>query len=122
MAKKDDKAKIKNEKKHYFKEFKAELKKVNWLTPKELVNSTLVVLTMVLVIAAIVFVLDVVFDSMNKYGVTPMQSVVNEKFNVVENETTNTELNNTTDNTSTEVTNSQESVNNTVDNNTINAQ
>lgn len=114
MAKKEEKAKVKKERKHYFKEFRSELKKVIWLTPKQLVNSTLVVITMVLVVAAIVFVLDIAFDSMNKYGVTKLQSVVEEKFNTTNNTTNSTEVN-----TSNEVTNSQES-NNVVDNTTAN--
>lgn len=110
MAKKE----VKKERKHFLKDFRAELKKVIWLTPKQLVNSTLVVVTMVLVVAAIVFVLDVVFDSMNKYGVSPLQSVVNEKFNTVEENTTNSEVVNTTTNT----TDSNTTVNNTVTNET----
>lgn len=114
MAKKE----VKKERKHFLKDFRAELKKVIWLTPKQLVNSTLVVVTMVLVVAAIVFVLDIVFDSMNKYGVSPLQSVVNEKFNTVEENTTNSEVVNTVDNTTTNTTDSNATVNNTVTNET----
>ena len=68
-------------KRHFFKDFKAELKKVIWPTPKQLVNNTVVVVTIVLITAAIVFVLDAVFDLGNKYGITKLQSIVNEKFN-----------------------------------------
>ena len=87
MAKKDSKD-SKNEskvKKHFFKDFKAELKKVIWPTPKQLVNNTVAVVTIVLITAAIVFVLDVVFDMGNKYGISNLQSIVNEKFNQEEN-------------------------------------
>ena len=77
-------------KKHFFKDFKAELKKVIWPTPKQLVNNTVAVVVIVLITAAIVFVLDAVFDLGNKYGITQLQSIVNEKFNS-EKETENTE-------------------------------
>ena len=42
MAKKDNKNENKV-KKHFFKDFKAELKKVIWPTPKQLVNNTVAV-------------------------------------------------------------------------------
>ena len=61
MAKKESKNENKV-KKHFFKDFKAELKKVIWPTPKQLVNNTVAVATIVLITAAIVFVLDTVFD------------------------------------------------------------
>ena len=56
---------IKN-KKHFFKDFKAELKKVIWPTPKQIVNNTIAVVTIVIIAAAIVFVLDLVFDILNE--------------------------------------------------------
>ena len=68
-------------KKHFFKDFKAELKKVIWPTPKQLVNNTIAVVTIVLITAVIVFALDAVFDLGNKYGITKLQSIVDEKFN-----------------------------------------
>ena len=57
MAKKEEKAvKEKNKenkvKKHFFKDFKAELKKVIWPTPKQLVNNTIAVVVIVVVIGA----------------------------------------------------------------------
>lgn len=73
-------------KKHFFKDFKAELKKVIWPTPKQLVNNTVAVVTIVLLTAVIVFALDAVFDLGNKYGITKLQSIVDEKFNSEENE------------------------------------
>ena len=42
-------------KKHFFKDFKAELKKVIWPTPKQIVNNTVAVITIVLITAVIVF-------------------------------------------------------------------
>ena len=79
MAKKESKNENKV-KKHFFKDFKAELKKVIWPTPKQLVNNTIAVVTIVLITAVIVFALDTVFDLGNKYGITKLQSIVDEKF------------------------------------------
>ena len=108
MAKKESKTENKV-KKHFFKDFKAELKKVIWPTPKQLVNNTVAVVTIVLITAAIVFVLDVVFDMGNKYGISRLQNVVNEQFNPAEN--------NTTDNTTAEDNaTSDEEANNTENN------
>ena len=89
MAKKESKNENKV-KKHFFKDFKAELKKVIWPAPKQLVNNTGVVISIVLITAALVFALDAVFDLGNKYGITKLQSIVNEKFNS-EEETNNVE-------------------------------
>ena len=85
-------------KKHFFKDFKAELKKVIWPTPKQLINSTSAVVVIVLITAAIVFVLDVAFESLNKYGITNLQSLVKDKFanEIVEN-TENEESNENTE-------------------------
>ena len=79
MAKKESKNENKV-KKHFFKDFKAELKKVIWPTPNQLVNNTIAVVTIVLITAVIVFALDTVFDLGNKYGITKLQSIVDEKF------------------------------------------
>lgn len=87
-------------KKHFFKDFKAELKKVIWPTPKQLVNNTVAVVTIVLITAVIVFALDAVFDLGNKYGITKLQSIVDEKFNSEEEseqENTDSEGTETTD-------------------------
>jgi len=86
MAKKESKNENKV-KKHFFKDFKAELKKVIWPTPKQLVNNTVAVVTIVLITAVIVFALDAVFDLGNKYGITKLQSIVDEKFNSEEENT-----------------------------------
>ena len=94
--------KEKKEKKHFFKDFKAELKKVIWPTPKQLFNNTVAVITIVLITAVIVFVLDVVFESMNTYGINKLKELVSSN-----TETTNTiEDTNTVENTNTETTNS----------------
>ena len=76
----------------FFKDFKAELKKVIWPTPKQLVNNTVAVITIVLITAAIVFVLDFVFERMNTYGINKIKEAVESRNEViegnVENETT----------------------------------
>ena len=66
-------------KKHFFKDFKAELKKVIWPTPKQLMNNTIAVITIVLIAAAIVFVLDLVFNIFNEYGVNKLKSSIKNK-------------------------------------------
>ncbi len=91
-------------KKHFLKDFKAELKRVIWPTPKQLINNTTAVVTIVIITAIIVFALDAVFDLGNKYGISKLQSIVNEKYN-------NTESTKSTDNNSTE--NNTESTENT---------
>ena len=118
MAKKESKNENKV-KKHFFKDFKAELKKVIWPTPKQLVNNTVAVATIVLITAAIVFVLDTVFDLGNIYGITKLQSIVDENFNSEEGqedtgsgESTSTEGEKTTENEDTTTENTETPVEN----------
>ena len=106
--KKDKKENSKN-KKSFFKDFKAELKKVTWLTPKQLVNNTVAVITIVLITAAIVFVLDLAFESLNKYGVNKVKESITQideqSDNTTTDENTTSEDNTTVDeNTSSEET------------------
>ena len=123
-AKKDSKSsksksvkQTKSSKDSFFKSFKAELKKVTWPTFKQLVNNTAAVIAMVLIIAAVVFVLDFVFESINSLGINRLRTLVSNQTqaefvvddtatdaNVVEEETTaeNAEDANTTS-TETEV-------------------
>ena len=109
MANKEAKAKKENKnKKSFFKDFKAELKKVSWPTPKQLVNNTTAVVTIVIITAVIVFALDVVFETLNKHGADKIKEVIGTE-NTVEN--TNTE--NTTEDTNT---NNTEGENTTVEN------
>ena len=92
MAKKENKAKKQENnknKKSFFKDFKAELKKVVWPTPKQLFNNTVAVLSIVLITAIIVFVLDFAFESINKYGVNKIkQDIVNSSSNNTEEDNT----------------------------------
>ena len=63
MAKKEKEQKTNNkQKRHFFKDMKAELKKVIWPTPKQTANNTLAVIAFTIAIAVIVFLLDLVFD------------------------------------------------------------
>ncbi len=82
MAKKANKTNIKNEnknKKSFFKDFKAELKKVVWPTPKQLVNNTTAVVVIVIVTALIVFCLDFAFKSANDLLVNKVEGLVESK-------------------------------------------
>ena len=116
MAKKESKTENKV-KKHFFKDFKAELKKVIWPTPKQLVNNTVAVVVIVAIVGVIVFALDVVFEAMNKYGITRLQSYVVEQFGEDEEKTEEeehdsenaTSEDNTDENTTTDGENSTES-------------
>ena len=86
--------KNKKENKRFFKDFKAELKKVIWPTPKQLVNNTVAVISIVLITAVIVFVLDFVFERMNTYGINRIKEAVesrNEVTNEVVDENTTSE-------------------------------
>lgn len=64
------------DKKHFMKDFKAEIKRVIWPTPKQLLNNTVAVIVIVLITAVIVFALDIVFESMNKYGIDQLKAIV----------------------------------------------
>ena len=92
-AKKSNNKDVKN-KKHFFKDFKAELKKVIWPTPKQLVNKTVAVVVVVIITAAIVFVLDFVFNFINEKGINKLKSDIRNKVvveNTVEGEEVNTD-------------------------------
>ena len=122
MAKKEEKQK--KDKKNFIKDFKAELKKVSWPTPKQLINNTAIVVVIVLITAIIVFVLDFVFNFVHESGVTKLQTVVQEKFsNTSENKsdddrTDSSEQQENIDNENTSETNEQSNeVNQTGENN-----
>lgn len=76
MAKKD----VNNEKKNNFsKELKSEMRKVTWPTFKELVNSTSAVISIVIIVSVIVFILDVCFENLNKFGVEKLKAFVSDE-------------------------------------------
>lgn len=111
MAKKEKKET--KQKSSYFKEMKAELKKVVWPTPKELANNTVAVIAFVFIIALIVFICDFCFDNLNKYGITKMQEKVQSSFQTTNDSENNTseEQNGTSENTDENTDNSEENSN-----------
>lgn len=118
MAKKEAKTNKKENnknKKSFSKDFKAELKKVVWPTPKQLVNNTVAVITIVLVTAAIVFVLDLTFETLNKHGVNKIKEVVSAN-NTTSNQTTEN-TNNATSTENSQNTSNTESTDNNVEEN-----
>ena len=121
MAKKEAKTNKKENnknKKSFSKDFKAELKKVVWQTPKQLVNNTVAVIAIVLVTAAIVFVLDLTFETLNKHGVNKIKEVVSANNTVTaDNTTSNQTTENTNNETSTEDSQNTENTDNNVEEN-----
>ena len=102
MAKKEVKKENNKNKKSFIKDFKAELKKVSWPTPKQLLNNTVAVITIVFITAAIVFVLDLAFETLNTHGVEKIKEVVvtdnTESETVTEEDTEASEEENNTEN------------------------
>ena len=72
-------------KKSFAKDFKAELKKVIWTTSKQLVNSTVAVVSIVAVIVLLTLALDVAFEAINTKGINQIKALVTP--NEVSNET-----------------------------------
>ena len=107
---KNDK-KEKKENKHFFKDFKAELKRVIWPTPKQLVNNTVAVIVIVLITAVIVFALDLIFEIVNKQGINRVKDFVESH----KPQDSNNEANDAIDN----ILNAENS-NNEAENNTVN--
>ena len=95
MAKKEKQVK-ENKNNRYFKDMKAELKKVVWPTPKQLFNNTVGVIAFVLIFAIIVFILDVCLDSLNKYGIVKLQEKVQSAFSSSEENLSDGNLENVT--------------------------
>jgi|SRR5574344_1879162 preprotein translocase SecE subunit len=101
MANKD----TKKTNRHFFKDFKAELKKVIWPTPKQVVNNTVAVIVIVVITAALVFVLDLAFDLLNTYGVDKLKSAIDNKQEnvVISNNEVQSDVNAVVDNTTNSV-------------------
>ena len=59
------------------KGFRQEIKKIIWPTGKELVENTVVVLTSVILVALIIFVLDLAFSELSNLAVTGVSKAVN---------------------------------------------
>ena len=84
-------AKEKEEKKNkkFFKDFKAELKKVIWPTPKQVLNNTVAVVVIVIITAIIVFALDTVFELANTFGINKVKQSIKNSISVTEEVTDN---------------------------------
>ncbi len=76
MGKTDKTEKDTKKQRHFWKDFKAELKKVIWPTRSQVVNNTIIVLVIVVIITAIVFVLDLAFEALNTYGIDKLKTLV----------------------------------------------
>lgn len=89
------------EKKHFFRNFRAELKKVIWPTPKQVINNTVAVVTIVLVTTVIVLVLDLAFEGLNNFGINRLKTVLaNDTSNeLVEGDVDNTDTDENPENT-----------------------
>ncbi len=105
MAKKENENK---KQKHFWKDFRAELKKVIWPTKKQLANNTIVVVAMVLVTTVIVLILDLAFEALNTYGINKVKQTVKDSISTTvdedksEGENNQEENNNSENNQSTE--------------------
>ncbi len=89
---KEQKKETKN-KKSFFKGFKAELKKVSWPTPKQLINNTIAVIIIVIVTGLIVIGLDIVFEFASSKGVEGIKGLISENENTVEEQNVETDTN-----------------------------
>ena len=116
MGKADKPEKNNNKQKHFWKDFKAELKKVIWPTRSQVINNTIIVLVIVIIVTAICFVLDLAFEALNTYGIDNLKSVVQSSVS----DTNNTVDNNTTGNNVTDTNNAvQNTANNGEDGNGV---
>ena len=110
MGKNDKPEKQTKKQRSFWKDFKAELKKVIWPTRSQVVNNTIIVLVIVIIITAICFVLDLAFEALNTYGIDRLKSMVQDSVSET-NETTDS--NSVEDSNNTEDSNSsQEDANN----------
>ncbi len=119
------------QKKSFFKDVKAELKKVTWPTTKQVVNNTVGVIVIVIITAIIVFILDFTFNNFNEYVVNGIRTKISESQNTttdgnsvnqnVVNEDGDTTLENEVsegENTTTDNTENNEAVENTANSET----
>lgn len=105
-TKKDSKKSDDKSKKRWFKDFKAELKKVIWPTGKELWSNTAIVIIMVVIVSVLIFLLDLAFGALNKFEVKQIEKIKNKTSDsIVENvsEENQTIGDNTTETETTEV-------------------
>ena len=84
MAKADKPEKNNKKQKHFWKDFKAELKKVIWPSKSQVINNTMIVIVIVAIVTAICFVLDLAFETLNTYGINKLKTVVQNSINIDE--------------------------------------
>ncbi len=120
MGKADKPEKNNNKQKHFWKDFKAELKKVIWPTRSQVMNNTIIVLVIVIIVTAICFVLDLAFEALNTYGIDNLKSIVQNSVSDTNNTVNNTQNNTTDTNNVTENTTNNEAANNMTANETAN--
>ena len=85
MAKTDKPEKKEKKQGRFWKDFRAELKKVIWPTRSQVVNNTIIVLVIVAIVTALCFVLDFAFEALNTYGINRLKTVVQNTSNTIEN-------------------------------------
>ena len=92
--------KTQDKNKRWFKEFKAELKKIIWPSKRELLENSVVVISMVLIVAGIIFVLDLAFRSLNSVEIEAAKKAkesitVKSEVNATDDENENKQVNET---------------------------
>lgn len=124
MGKTDKPEKNNKKQKHFWKDFKAELKKVIWPTKSQVVNNTIIVIVIVIIVTALCFILDLAFEALNTYGIDKLKATVQNSVsnivdgnNVVENNNTANNNNTTVDNGNNTVETNEIENSNTVENN-----
>ena len=90
MAKTDKPEKKEKKQGRFWKDFRAELKKVIWPTRSQVVNNTIIVLVIVAIVTALCFVLDFAFEALNTYGINKLKSAVQGTSNIIDNTIDNT--------------------------------
>ena len=78
---------LKEQKSSFFRDSKAELKRVSWPTPKALINDTATVIGIVLVVAIIVVILDFIFININENVIVKAELNVKNRNNQTVTET-----------------------------------
>ena len=111
-AVKKENKKENNDKTHFLKDVKAEMKKVIWPTKKQLINNTVAVIAIVIIVGAIVFLLDFCFGEINGLVNDKVKKVVRssqnlETSNVISDDSTD-ETENTVEAENSEVTENSE--------------
>ena len=102
----------KKEKKNFLKGMKSELKKVIWPTTKQLTNSTIAVITLVLVVTVLVSILNFVFRTLHDGGVSWLKGKIYKDSEVTNTEIINSDENEVTSDSVTNETEEQNSVEN----------